>query len=64
MKKYYILRADGSSVFENPYPEDFCFHCLFHLLDTTPDEAYMLCYIQPDPLFPAEIYGIYVDNNR
>ena len=28
MKKYYITRPDGSSIFALPYPEDFCYHCL------------------------------------
>lgn len=31
MKKYYIIRPDGSSIFALPYPEDFCIHCLFLL---------------------------------
>ena len=45
MKKYYIIRADGSSIFEHPYPEDFIYHCLFNLLDTAPDEKFQLCCI-------------------
>lgn len=45
MKKYYIIRADGSSIFQEAYPEDFIFHCLVKLLDRTPDEAYRLCEI-------------------
>ena len=43
MKKYYIIRADGSSIFEQPYPEDFIYHCLFNLLETAPDEKFRLC---------------------
>lgn len=31
MEKYYIIREDGSSIFELPYPKDFCIHCLFLL---------------------------------
>ena len=31
MKKYYIIRPDGTSIFALPYPEDFCYHCLFLL---------------------------------
>ena len=41
MKKYYIIRADGSSIFEQSYPEDFIFHCLINLIDSS-DEAYRL----------------------
>ncbi len=33
MKKYYIIREDGSSIFELPYPKDFCIHCLCHLIE-------------------------------
>lgn len=45
MKEYYILRSDGSSIFELPYREDFCAHCLLKLLDRTPNEVYYLCEI-------------------
>lgn len=41
MKKYFIIRPDGSSVFLQPYPFDFCMHCLFLLLDSS-DEHYQL----------------------
>ena len=41
MKKYYIIRADGSSIFKLPYSEDFIFHCLIKLLDVT-DETFRL----------------------
>lgn len=43
MKKYYILLPDGSSMFEQAYPEDFIFHCLFKLLDVS-DERYRLLW--------------------
>lgn len=42
MKRYYIMRSDGSSLFQQPYPKDFCAHCLIHLIDRTPQEAYYL----------------------
>ena len=41
MKKYYIIRSDGSSLFEQPYSEDFIFHCLIKLLEQS-DEHYRL----------------------
>lgn len=50
MKKYYIIRADGSSLFELPYPEDFVYHCLIKLLDRT-DEQFKLMSFQ-DPSVP------------
>lgn len=31
---YYILKNDGTSLFEQPYPFDFCMHCLMLLIDT------------------------------
>lgn len=43
MRKYYILRADGTSIFEQPYSEDFIFHCLINLLDRS-DEQFRLCW--------------------
>lgn len=45
MKKYYIIRPDGSTLFEQAYPEDFCVHCLIMLLDRTPNDRYYLCEI-------------------
>lgn len=43
MRKYYIIRPDGSSVFDQAYPEDFVYHCLFNLLDRS-EERYRLCW--------------------
>ena len=39
---YYILRNDGSFIFELPYPLDFCLHCLFNLIDN-PDPNLFNC---------------------
>ena len=36
---YYIILQDGTSIFEQAYPYDFCIHCLFRLLDNE-DERY------------------------
>lgn len=33
MKKYYIIREDGTSIFQLPYPKDFCIHCLCLLIE-------------------------------
>lgn len=43
MKKYYIIRSDGSSVFVQPYGEEFIFHCLIKLLDVTSEPLRLLC---------------------
>lgn len=43
MKKYYIIRADGSSIFEQAYSKDFIFHCLINLLDRS-EERYRLLW--------------------
>lgn len=39
MKKYYILRADGSSIFAKSYPMEFIMQCYYHLICRS-DEAY------------------------
>lgn len=31
---YYILKNDGTSLFVQPYPFDFCMHCLMLLIDS------------------------------
>ena len=41
---YYILKSDGSSIFENPYPFDFCIHCLMLLIDN-PDPSLRNCHL-------------------
>lgn len=33
MEKYYIIKEDGSSIFQLPYPKDFCIHCLCLLIE-------------------------------
>lgn len=42
MEKFYIIRADGSSVFELPYPKDFCVHCLILLLNSSEERFELL----------------------
>lgn len=41
MKMCYILRADGSSLFQQPYSEDFCYHCLSCLLNRSDEQFYL-----------------------
>lgn len=61
MKKYYIIRADGSSLFEQGYDRDFIFHCLTKLLDRTDarfqlleiDESCKLASVQLDSALVA-----------
>lgn len=43
MKKYFIIRPDGSSIFEQGYQEEFIFHCLIKLLDRTTEPLRLLC---------------------
>lgn len=50
--KYYIIRSDGSSIFLQPYPFDFCMHCLLKLLDVS-DEKYFLLNFTDTSLLPA-----------
>ncbi len=39
---YYIIRENGSSIFELPYREEFIYHCLIKLLDIAENEKFML----------------------
>ncbi len=32
---YYLITADGTSLFAQAYPKDFLVHCLAHLIDTS-----------------------------
>lgn len=41
---YYILKNDGTFLFELPYPLDFCLHCLFNLIDS-PDPNLKNCHL-------------------
>lgn len=50
--KYYIIRSDGSSIFLQPYPYDFCMHCLLKLLDVS-DEKYYLLNFADTSLLPS-----------
>lgn len=51
MKKYYIIREDGSSLFALPYPKDFIFHCLVKLVDIT-DEQFTLMSVDDTSALP------------
>lgn len=51
MKKYYIIRSDGTSVFSQAYSEDFIFHCLVKLLDSSEEKFYLLREIN----FPSTV---------
>ena len=42
MKKYFIIRSDGSSIFSQAYERDFIFHCLIKLLDTSGEQFRLL----------------------
>ena len=46
-KLFYIIRSDGTSLFELPYREEFVYHCLIKLLDVTPKERYSLLEYVP-----------------
>lgn len=50
MKEYYIIRPDGTALFELPYQEEFIYHCLVKLLDITPDIKYSLLHIDTTKL--------------
>ena len=64
MKKYYIIRSDGSSLFEQGYDKDFIFHCLTKLLDRS-DECFRLlefdenckfCAVQATKPYTRRVY--------
>lgn len=50
MRKCYIIRADGSSIFEQAYNEDFIFHCLAKLLDRSDEQYRLLWFTNADKL--------------
>lgn len=56
MKKYYIIRSDGSSLFEQGYDKDFIFHCLAKLLDCS-DEQFRLIEIDENS-FVRQRFGL------
>ncbi len=39
---YFIIREDGSSIFQLPYCEEFVYHCLIKLLDTAENQKFRL----------------------
>ena len=43
MKGYYLIKEDGSSIFELPYCEDFIYHCLILLMDRSEEQYRVLC---------------------
>lgn len=53
MKKYFIIKEDGSSLFALPYPEDFVYHCLIKLLDRTDEQFKLLSFQDPSALQQA-----------
>lgn len=34
MKLFYLVSPNGSRLFQLPYPEEFCYHCLLLIIDT------------------------------
>ncbi len=50
MKKYFIIRQDGSSIFKLPYQEEFIFHCLIILLDRTDEPLRLLRFVEAPEL--------------
>lgn len=52
MKKYYIIREDGSSIFQLPYPKDFCIHCLCLLIED--GQKYRLMSFANSAPFPCQ----------
>lgn len=45
-KMYYIIRENGTSIFELPYREEFIFHCLIHLLDVSNEKYRLLEFME------------------
>ena len=52
MDKFYIIRGDGSSLLLQPYPFDFCMHCLLKLIDVSDEKFYLMNFVE-SPLLPA-----------
>mgnify|MGYP007111689698 CR=1 FL=1 len=58
MKYYWIIRSDGTTLFELPYPEDFIFHCLIKLLDVSSEEYKLLPFpcLHVSELLPSSLF--------
>ena len=41
---YYLIKPDGTSIFEQGYCYDFIMHCLFNLIDN-PDSSLRSCKV-------------------
>ena len=52
---YWLLRSDGSSVFQQAYDRDFLLQCLVLLLDAEEPEYYYLCSELAQTYFPFPI---------
>lgn len=50
-KLYYIIREDGSSIFELPYREEFIYHCLIKLIDTAEGQKFRLLQFAENMVF-------------
>lgn len=55
MKKYYILRSDGSSIFVKSYPMEFIMQCYYHLICRS-DEAYTVIEALEVRTVPHSLY--------
>ena len=60
--KYWLIRSDGSSLFEQAYERDFLLHCLVLLLDHEEASHYYLCseFAQTSLSFPISLARLYI----
>jgi hypothetical protein len=58
MKYYWIIKENGTALFELPYPEDFIYHCLIKLLDSSSEQYKLLPfpYQQVTDLLPSSFF--------
>lgn len=52
MKKFYIIRSDGTSIFREPHHEEFIYHCLIKLLEKSDEHFKLLSFVESSH-FPA-----------
>lgn len=54
----YLIRADGSSIFETPMPYDFLLHCYYIYTERTNERLFLVDFradeIKPLPLFACD----------
>ena len=58
MKLYYIIRSDGSSVFEQGFQLDFILHCYLHLIERSSETFQVISFSESSAIAPFRRSGV------